>query len=92
MPCGPYRDAALCREKVGPTSVRSSMRSRKRHIVKRVFSRCDANNKSAVPVKNIGPTMRTDGANQIRFVISRSATHTAFCPQAPRLPTNANCN
>ena len=81
MPCGPYRDAALCREKVGPTSVRSSMRSRKRHIVKRVFSRTDAHDKSAVPVRNTGPTMRTDGANQIRFVMWRSATHTAFCPR-----------
>ena len=81
MPCGSYQEAKVCREKVGPTSVRSSMRSRKRHIVKRVFSRTDAHDKSSVPVKNIGPTMRTDSKDHIRFLIWRSATHTAFCPR-----------
>jgi len=81
MPCGPYQEAKVCREKVGPTSVRSSVRARKRHIVKRLFSRNDAKDKSKVPVRDIGPTMRTDSANQINFVLWRSATHTAFCPR-----------
>ena len=85
MPCGPSQEAKVCREKVGPTSIRSSMRARKRHIVKRLFSRTDANDKSKVPVKNIGPTMRTDSKDHIRFVIWRSATHTACWPHKNNL-------
>jgi len=79
MPCGPNFEAKQCREKVGPTSIRSSMRARKRHIVKRLFSHPNAKNPSKVPIQR-DVRQHTTGTDYVRFKIWRSATKTAFCP------------
>jgi hypothetical protein len=80
MPCGlNFTCSPPRREKFGPTSVRSSSRALKRHQVKRVFSKSNASDKSKTPSRDIGPTMRCDGANQIMFKGWRNQTRTQ-CP------------
>lgn len=80
MPCGlNFTCSPPRREKFGPTSVRSSARALKRHQVRRVFSSAHASDKTKVPARNIGPTMRTDGANQVMFKVWRNGTRT-HCP------------
>ena len=72
-------DAHQCREKFGPTSVRTSSRARKRRTITRVFSaspKTKNQNVSSIPVTRIGPTNRTDSNNYTMFKMWRSATHT----------------
>ena len=81
MPCGlNFTCSPPRREKFGPTSVRSSARALKRHQVRRVFSSAHASDKTKVPARNIGPTMRTDGAKSghvSKFWRNGTRTH---CP------------
>lgn len=61
MPCGPYQEARMCREKCGPTSIRSSLRSRKRHIVRRVFNTHAAGGANASAGPNAGQPYTLNG-------------------------------
>ena len=100
MPCGPYHEAKFCREKVGPTSIRSSKRALKRHIVRRIFSRNDAGESGQG--KNIPYRQKTtpivhdarqkvSGTDYVRFKIWRSATRTECWRSGCRTKTGGLC-